>query len=42
MQFYGVDGIITDRMDILNQTLSVSTDEMTYSDKLLNFVIGVG
>ena len=42
MQFYGVDGIITDRMDILNQTLSESADEMTYSDKLLNFVIGVG
>jgi glycerophosphoryl diester phosphodiesterase len=42
MQFYGVDGIITDRMDILNKTLRESADEITYSDKLLNFVIGVG
>jgi glycerophosphoryl diester phosphodiesterase len=42
MQFYGVDGIITDQMGILNETLSNPTDEITYSDKLLNFVIGVG
>lgn len=42
MRFYGVDGIITDQMGILNEELSVTEEDMTYSDKLLNFVIGVG
>ena len=42
MRFYGVDGIITDQMEILNEELSVTEEDMTYSDKLLNFVIGVG
>lgn len=42
MRFYGVDGIITDQMGLLNQEVNVDMDEMTYSDKLLNFVIGVG
>ncbi len=41
MMFYGVDGIITDQMGILNQTIK-HPDVMTYSDKLLNFVLGVG
>ena len=34
--------IITDQMEILNEELSVTEEDMTYSDKLLNFVIGVG
>jgi glycerophosphoryl diester phosphodiesterase len=42
MRFYGVDGIITDQMGILNDEFSLSEEDMTYSDKLLNFVIGVG
>lgn len=41
MIFYGVDGIITDQMELLNETIH-SSEEMTYSDKLLNFVLGVG
>ncbi|MFC6348280.1 glycerophosphoryl diester phosphodiesterase membrane domain-containing protein [Vagococcus carniphilus] len=41
MMFYGVDGIITDQMDMLNQTL-VDETKITYSDKLLYFVIGMG
>lgn len=41
MQFYGADGIITDRMDLLNKAL-FKTKEMTYSDKLAHFVIGIG
>ncbi len=39
---FTVDGIITDQMEILNEELSVTEEDMTYSDKLLNFVIGVG
>ncbi|MGG5358881.1 MULTISPECIES: glycerophosphodiester phosphodiesterase [unclassified Enterococcus] len=41
MIFYGADGIITDRMDLLNEEVH-QKDEITYSDKLLNFVLGVG
>ncbi|KAF1303319.1 glycerophosphodiester phosphodiesterase [Enterococcus saccharolyticus] len=41
MMFYGVDGIITDQMGILNAAIT-HQDEMTYSDKLFNFVIGIG
>lgn len=42
MMFYGVDGIITDRMDLLNENVKLTDEEITYSDKLLNFVLGVG
>ncbi|MGL9767822.1 glycerophosphodiesterase [Enterococcus sp. DIV1288f] len=42
MMFYGVDGIITDDMQALNDTVRESEGEITYSDKLLNFVLGVG
>ena len=42
MMFYGVDGIITDRMDLLNENVKITDEEITYSDKLLNFVLGVG
>lgn len=42
MMFYGVDGIITDDMQALNDTIKDSEGEITYSDKLLNFVLGVG
>ncbi|MFV0558024.1 MAG: glycerophosphoryl diester phosphodiesterase membrane domain-containing protein [Enterococcus sp.] len=42
MIFYGVDGIITDQMSILNQEVTSITDQTTYSDKLTHFVIGVG
>lgn len=42
MMFYGADGIVTDQMGILNQEVKTLDDEITYSDKLLNFVLGVG
>ena len=42
MIFYEVDGIITDQMATLNQTIKDAQTKVTYSDKLLNFVIGVG
>ncbi|WP_195516262.1 glycerophosphoryl diester phosphodiesterase membrane domain-containing protein [Enterococcus dispar] len=42
MIFYEVDGIITDQMATLNQTIRDAQEKVTYSDKLLNFVIGVG
>lgn len=42
MMFYGVDGIITDRMYLLNENVKITDEEITYSDKLLNFVLGVG
>lgn len=42
MRFYGVDGIITDDMTTLNHVVAQDEAEMTYSDKLLNFVIGFG
>lgn len=42
MMFYGVDGIITDQMAILNENIKAMDEEITYSDKLLNFVLGVG
>ena len=42
MMFYGVDGIVTDQMGILNETVQKADEEVTYSDKLLNFVLGVG
>lgn len=41
MMFYGVDGIITDRMDLLNEAKKLKTDT-TYADKLAYFVIGFG
>ncbi|EMF0127731.1 glycerophosphodiester phosphodiesterase [Enterococcus hirae] len=42
MMFYGVDGIITDQMTILNENIKAMDEEITYSDKLLNFVLGAG
>ncbi len=42
MMFYGVDGIITDEMGLLNESMKQTDEEITYSDKLLNFVLGVG
>lgn len=41
MKFYGADGIITDQMTLLNQTLKETTP-LHYSDQLLFFVIGIG
>lgn len=41
MKFYGADGIITDQMTLLNQTLK-ETIPLHYSDQLLFFVIGIG
>ena len=41
MAFYGVDGIITDRMDLLNQ-MNQNPQKHSYADKLLHFVIGIG
>ncbi|MHC5227527.1 glycerophosphoryl diester phosphodiesterase membrane domain-containing protein [Enterococcus sp. LJL99] len=42
MMFYGVDGIITDQLKLLNETITEDSNEITYSDKLLHFVIGIG
>lgn len=41
MMFYGIDGIITDQMELLNETMT-EKDDVTYSDKLVYFVIGIG
>lgn len=41
MMFYGTDGIITDQMELLNDTI-YTNEEMTYSDKLIFFVTGIG
>lgn len=40
MRFYGVDGIITDDLTMLDTALA--EDDTIYSNKLLNFVIGLG
>lgn len=42
MTFYGVDGIITDNMTLLNQTLRSDEETFNYSDQLFYFVVGVG
>lgn len=42
MMFYGVDGIITDYMKLLNETIKTDLKEPTYSDKLFYFVTGIG
>jgi glycerophosphoryl diester phosphodiesterase len=43
MMFYGIDGMITDQMELLNETITdASKEDITYSDKLLYFVIGIG
>jgi glycerophosphoryl diester phosphodiesterase len=42
MMFYGVDGIVTDQLSLLNRTIKTDLQEPTYSDKLLHFVIGIG
>lgn len=41
MIFYGVDGIVTDRLDQF-PTKNLTPEKMTYSDKLAYFLIGVG
>ncbi|MTD39073.1 glycerophosphodiester phosphodiesterase [Erwinia sp. CPCC 100877] len=41
MMFYGVDGIVTDNLSLLNQTIKTDLEEPTYSDKLFHFVIGI-
>lgn len=41
MMFYGVDGIITDQMSLLNTEVN-KQENITYSDKLIYFVIGMG
>lgn len=41
MAFYGVDGIITDQMRILNETLKHNAP-LNYSDQLFFFTIGMG
>lgn len=41
MIFYGADGIITDDLGLLNQSIE-TIKEVTYADKLLYFVIGLG
>lgn len=42
MMIYGVDGIVTDQLSLLNETIHIDLDQLTYSDKLLHFVIGIG
>ncbi|ALS00466.1 glycerophosphodiester phosphodiesterase [Enterococcus silesiacus] len=42
MMFYGVDGIVTDELKLLNETIKTDLDELIYSDKLIHFVIGIG
>lgn len=42
MIFYGVDGVITDNMTLLNSVLSRDIKATTYADKLLYFLIGMG
>ncbi len=41
MIFYGVDGIVTDSLETLDKAIRTQHN-MTYSDKLVNFVIGIG
>lgn len=41
MIFYGADGIVTDQMELLNDTVN-QPEAVTYSDKLVHFVLGVG
>lgn len=42
MMFYGVDGIVTDQLRLLNETIKTDLNEVTYSDKLVHFVLGIG
>ncbi|MCB5954324.1 glycerophosphoryl diester phosphodiesterase membrane domain-containing protein [Enterococcus sp. CWB-B31] len=42
MIFYGVDGIITDNMTLLKETIRTDLTEPTYSDKLFYFITGIG
>lgn len=42
MMFYGVDGIVTDQLHLLNETIKTDLNEVTYSDKLVHFVLGIG
>lgn len=40
MMFYGVDGIITDRVKLLSKVMR--QDQVSYSDKMLYLLIGIG
>lgn len=43
MMFYGIDGMITDQMQLLNETVAdADKEDITYSDKLLYFIVGIG
>lgn len=42
VQFYGVDGVITDYVKLLDNSISNQTTNPTYSDKLLFYWIGIG
>lgn len=42
MMYYGVDGIITDHVDLLEKTENDDLNETTYSDKLIHFILGIG
>lgn len=41
MMFYGVEGIVTDRMDLLTAQKRLP-ETMSYADKLAYFLIGIG
>ena len=42
VQFYGVDGVITDYASLMQTSLATQTTHPTYSDKLLFYWIGIG
>ncbi|WP_146622789.1 glycerophosphoryl diester phosphodiesterase membrane domain-containing protein [Enterococcus florum] len=42
MMFYGVDGIVTDNLSLLNHTIQQDLTDPTYSDKLFYFITGIG
>lgn len=42
MMFYGVDGIVTDDLGRLQQTIKTDLKDPTYADKLFYFVTGIG
>lgn len=42
MMFYGVDGIVTDDLGLLQQTIKTDLKAPTYADKLFYFVTGIG
>ncbi len=42
MMFYGVDGIVTDNVELLQKTIKTDLKDPTYADKLFYFVTGIG